>query len=430
MLTLAVALASWPSAAAWAFPPAAALTSRHGGTIGSIGGGICGIGGIGGGGGGDGGGRSGTWPCRGGGTVRCATSMISLPRGGAFGIGRGRARAVVSSGGKTGSSSCKTVAAAAASASAIPAGGGDARTPGIWPCGDALDKKIGLLAIPAILNFMVIPLVGAVDTYWVGQMGDALALAGLSAANQVFSSAFWIISFLPSVVTPLIAKAAAAGDKEKLQDQVCEAMWLGTLVGLFGTVMLLAQPMTVLRSVLQPGAPALEHAVPCKFVPSHDHARAHAHAEAHAHAHLNLSRIIDLQYRTISFLPALLSTIGFATYRGKLDTVTPLKISVSAQLLNVILDPILIFKVGGTRCSVHPLPPIFNNHPGPLPRPLSHLKAKLGVAGAAAATAAAQIVESVIYMNLLLRQQVGCAPTVDPNRLPGRDPWPCRRFYL
>ena len=59
---------------------------------------------------------------------------------------------------------------------------------------------------------MVIPLVGAVDTYWVGQMGDALSLAGLSAANQVFNSAFWIVSFLPSVLTPLIAKAAASGD--------------------------------------------------------------------------------------------------------------------------------------------------------------------------------------------------------------------------
>ena len=38
-------------------------------------------------------------------------------------------------------------------------------------------------------------------------MGDALALAGQSAANQIFNSAFWIISFLPSVVTPLVAQA-------------------------------------------------------------------------------------------------------------------------------------------------------------------------------------------------------------------------------
>ena len=51
-----------------------------------------------------------------------------------------------------------------------------------------------------------------------------------------------------------------------------------------------------------------------------------------------------LKFRTLSFVPSMIATIGFATYRGKLDTVTPLKISVATQLLNVILDPILIFK--------------------------------------------------------------------------------------
>ena len=34
-----------------------------------------------------------------------------------------------------------------------------------------------------------------------------------------------------------------------------------------------------------------------------------------------------LKFRTLSFVPSMIATIGFATYRGKLDTVTPLKIS-------------------------------------------------------------------------------------------------------
>lgn len=146
LATLALAIS--PSAAAWASPSAAALTSRHGGTIARVGGAN----------GGDGGGGPGMWPGRGGGSaLRSATSMISLPRGGAFGIGRGRARAGMGSSGKTsGSSSSSSGSNTVAAAAAIPAGGGDAGTPvGIWPCGDALDKKIGLLAIPAILNFMV-----------------------------------------------------------------------------------------------------------------------------------------------------------------------------------------------------------------------------------------------------------------------------------
>ena len=51
----------------------------------------------------------------------------------------------------------------------------------------------------------------------------------MQAANQVFSSSFWIISFIPTVVAPLIAKAAAAGDKEGLEDEVAQAVVLGEL---------------------------------------------------------------------------------------------------------------------------------------------------------------------------------------------------------
>ena len=75
------------------------------------------------------------------------------------------------------------------------------------PKNDALDRRIASLALPAIVNFAILPLVGAVDTAFVGRMGNALALAGQGAANQVFSSTFWVISFLPSVITPLVAQA-------------------------------------------------------------------------------------------------------------------------------------------------------------------------------------------------------------------------------
>ncbi|GMH67369.1 hypothetical protein TrRE_jg13245, partial [Triparma retinervis] len=74
------------------------------------------------------------------------------------------------------------------------------------------------VSLPAILNFAINPLIGAIDLFWVGRMSNALSLAGQSAANQVFTSAFWIISFLPSVTTPLVAKHWAAGEKEKARD--------------------------------------------------------------------------------------------------------------------------------------------------------------------------------------------------------------------
>jgi hypothetical protein len=70
--------------------------------------------------------------------------------------------------------------------------------PGIWPCFDELDRRLIGVSLPVIANFAINPLIGAVDLFWVNRMGNALAVAGQAAANQVFNSAFWLVSFLPS----------------------------------------------------------------------------------------------------------------------------------------------------------------------------------------------------------------------------------------
>lgn len=79
-----------------------------------------------------------------------------------------------------------------------PSSENDKKSPRIWPCFDKMDKDLIKIALPVIGNFAINPLIGAVDLFWVNRMGNALAVAGQAAANQVFSSAFWFTSFLPS----------------------------------------------------------------------------------------------------------------------------------------------------------------------------------------------------------------------------------------
>lgn len=67
-----------------------------------------------------------------------------------------------------------------------------------WPCFDKLDRQLIKISLPVIGNYAINPMIGAVDLFWVNRMGNALAVAGQAAANQVFSSAFWFTSFLPS----------------------------------------------------------------------------------------------------------------------------------------------------------------------------------------------------------------------------------------
>ncbi len=68
----------------------------------------------------------------------------------------------------------------------------------MWPCGDKLDRELIRIALPCIANFAINPLVGAVDLFWINRTGNTLAVAGQAAANQIFSSSFWLTSFLPS----------------------------------------------------------------------------------------------------------------------------------------------------------------------------------------------------------------------------------------
>ena len=112
----------------------------------------------------------------------------------------------------------------------------------VLPRGDALDSTITKLAVPAVLNFLILPLVGTVDTLWVGKLGDPTALAALGAANQVFSSIFFVVSFVPSVVTPLVAAAHASGDETLVRKRVRDALWISTCIGATASLLLFANP--------------------------------------------------------------------------------------------------------------------------------------------------------------------------------------------
>lgn len=101
-----------------------------------------------------------------------------------------------------------------------------------------------------------------------------------------------------------------------------------------------------------------------------------------------------LRCRAVGLVPALLSSCGFAAYNGMLNTVTPLKVTLTTNLINMILDPLFIFGLGrrasATQSSfIH-----------------SSLQTGFGAAGAAAATSLSELTSSLIYVRLLLRRKL------------------------
>ena len=212
--------------------------------------------------------------------------------------------------------------------------------------GDGLDREIMGTALPSMVNLAVVPLVNSVDTFWVGRLGDPLAQAGQGAANQAFFTLYFLVSFLPTITAPLVAKAVGSGNTEAAQARVCESLFLCNVLGAVGTLFLVLMPRSCLRMAIPLTHPGMEYAVPY------------------------------LRFRALSMIPALLSATGFAAYRGLLNTVTPLKVSLTTNVINLVLDPLFIFKSG------------------------------LGFVGAALATAIAETASGFIYLKLLLRRKL------------------------
>ena len=212
----------------------------------------------------------------------------------------------------------------------------------------ALDGRIAAVAVPAIFSLVVFPLVGMVDTFFVGRMGDAISLAGMGAANAAYSAVFFVLAVVPTLTAPKVARAKGRGDDEGLRRAVRDSLWVSGVTGLLGTICLCGFPVQFLEAIVLPqGAPAVQ--------PAADY----------------------LRLRALGFLPALLSSTCFAAYRGLLDTRTPLRISLAYNALNAVLDPLLIFPAG------------------------------LGVAGAALATAASELAGCLVYLELLSRRVGG-----------------------
>ena len=220
----------------------------------------------------------------------------------------------------------------------------------------------------------VVPRVNSVDTFWVGRLGITLALAGQSAANSAFFTLYFLVSFLPTITAPLVvATAVASGDMDEAQNKICEALFLSNLLGAIGTVMLVGFSRTSLGLVLAKDAAAMDFAVPY------------------------------LRFRALSMIPALISSTGFAAYRGLLNTVTPLKVPLATNLFNLIADPLLIFGLPTKSAEMAMIVPSTLHKLG---GPLGFITKGLGVGGAAIATAGAETLSGIIYIRLLTRRKL------------------------
>jgi len=201
------------------------------------------------------------------------------------------------------------------------------------------DRAIFRLAIPALAGLAADPLVSLVDTAFVGQLGR-VPLAALGVNASLFSMAFVIFNFLAYGTTPRVGRHVGTGDRDAAGRVVVRAVVLALITGAGALLVLQAAAVPLLRLMGATGElldPALDY----------------------------------LRIRAFAGPAVLLITAGHGAFRGYQDTRTPMYVTIGLNLVNLVLDPILIFGLGW------------------------------GLVGAAVATVIAQWMGVLVFMGLL-----------------------------
>lgn len=210
------------------------------------------------------------------------------------------------------------------------------------------DKRILALAIPALGTLAIDPLLSLADTAFVARLGT-IELAALGVDITILNFAFFGFNFLASVVTPLVARALAKGNRDEAKRWVGDALMLAVVLGVVVTVVMeLMAPLFV------------------------DWMGATAETDA---------AVSYLRLRVLATPAVLIVTAGHGAFRGHKDTRTPLRVAFGVNVINLILDPLLIFGFGW------------------------------GLEGAAIATVIAQYVGAVWFLKLMISREMASRPT-------------------
>lgn len=88
------------------------------------------------------------------------------------------------------------------------------------------------IAGPIVLSNATVPLLGAVDTAVVGQLGDAASLGAVGIGAVILATLYWAFGFLRMSTSGLAAQAHGSGDRGERSAVLLRALIVGAVAGL------------------------------------------------------------------------------------------------------------------------------------------------------------------------------------------------------
>jgi putative MATE family efflux protein len=218
---------------------------------------------------------------------------------------------------------------------------------------DERDRRILALGVPALATVLVEPLYTLVDTAIVGRLGTA-PLGGLALASSVLNASFWVFNFLSFGTTSRVALLTGRGDHRAAAAVAAQGLWLSGCIGL---------PVGLLLAALaRPIALAMG-----------------------GHGVVLDAAVVYLRISGVGLPFVLVTLVGNGYLRGVSDTRTPLAIVMAANVLNVVLEILFVYRF------------------------------QLGVAGSAWGTVVAQMGAAVWFSVLLARRVAGHGVALRPD---------------
>lgn len=206
-----------------------------------------------------------------------------------------------------------------------------------------LDASILALALPGLAELLLDPVMGAVDTAFIGKLpgtAGADALGGLAVSTTCFTFCFKLFNFLAVVTGPLVAaKISANGGRDSPEGRraakktVGNAMALALALGFatMGVMEVFTDDLLAFcgashsQGLLEQGGAAMES--------------------------VSVKGILEygedyLRIRAASLPACLIVMVGVGSFRGLLDTRTPLYVAILTEIFHLGLDPFLIYGFG------------------------------------------------------------------------------------
>lgn len=117
-------------------------------------------------------------------------------------------------------------------------------------------RRVLKIALPIVLSNATVPILGAVDTGVVGQLGEAAPIGAVGIGAVILTAVYWIFGFLRMGTTGFVSQAEGAGDRAEIAALLTRVLIIGGLAGV--ALILLQMPIFAAGFALSPASAEVE----------------------------------------------------------------------------------------------------------------------------------------------------------------------------